>query len=193
MSVFDVVVNTDDLVVLGPPDVIDLAISVGRQGNRGSTFYAGAGDPNSLTVSENIFAQNIVPVAGDVFINAAVGPEYGWLYIYNPKIVGNQWDQILRLQSPFFASSYQRVFSSGETTVSVPLTSILPPNVFQNNPDNYIVLISPISETPTVLTIKSKIIASGNLQILISGIEFDGTDWSEIDGTISFSINISVV
>ena len=41
MAIFDVVVNTDDLVVLGPPDVIDLAISVGQQGNRGATFMRG--------------------------------------------------------------------------------------------------------------------------------------------------------
>ena len=193
MAIFDVVVNTDDLVVLGPPDVIDLAVSIGQQGQRGSTFYAGAGDPNNLTISENVFAQNITPIAGDLFINIATGPEYGWLYVYNPKVVGNQWDQVLRLQSPNFASSYQKIFSLGETELSIPLSSILPPNFSQTDPDKYIVSITPIAENPTVLTIKSKSIASGNLNLTITGIEFVSSSWSSIDDPVIFSISISVI
>ena len=81
MAIFDVVVNTDDLVVLGPPDVVDVSISIGEKGDRGATFYAASGNPNSTAISQNIFGSSVTPIAGDLFINTATGDEYGWLYI----------------------------------------------------------------------------------------------------------------
>jgi len=193
MAIFDVVVNTDDLVVLGPPDVIDLAISVGQQGPRGATFYAGSGSPNDSVVSQNIFGTTITPVAGDLFINIATGPEYGWLYIYNPKVVGDQWDELIRLQPPVFSSAYEETFASGLSTVSVPLASILPTGVTQSNPDNYIVTITPIYSDPVVLTINSKSISGSNLNIVLEGIKYSSGTWSALNETIDFCMNISVV
>lgn len=193
MSIFDVVVNTDDLVVLGPPDVIDLAISIGEQGNRGATFFAGSGNPNDAVISQNIFGDTVVPVAGDMFINTATGPEYGWIYIYNPKIVGDQWDQVLRLQPPIFSSAYEETFTAGTSTISVPLASILPNGVTQSNPDNYIVTITPIGSDPTVLTINSKAISGSNLDIVLEGIRYSGGTWSALSGAVDFCMNISVV
>lgn len=193
MNIFDVVVNTDDLVVLGPPDVIDLAISVGQQGNRGATFYAGSGNPNDSVVSQNIFGTSITPVSGDLFINTATGSEYGWVYIYNPKVVGNQWDQVLRLQPPIFSTTHQETFSGGVATISIPLSNILPTGVTQSNPNNYIVNVTPIYSDPIVFTINSKSIVSSNLNVVLEGIKYSGGSWSVLNETISFCMNISVV
>lgn len=193
MNIFDVVVNTDDLVVLGPPDVIDLAISIGEQGNRGATFYAGSGSPNDSVVYQNIFGNNITPVSGDIYINTATGPSYGWIYIYNPKVVGNQWDQVLRLQPPLFSTTHQETFSAGTATVSIPLSNILPTGVIQSDPNNYIVTVTPIYSDPVVLTINSKSIASSNLNIVLEGLIYTGGTWSSLTGVINFCMNISVV
>lgn len=192
MAIFDVVVNTDDLVVLGPPDVIDLAISIGEQGNRGATFYAGSGNPNSSTVSQNIFGTTITPVAGDLFINTATGAEYGWLYIYNPKVVGDQWDQIIKLQPPFHAVKKDAAFSSGISTISIPLINIVPSSVGLTA-DNFIVTLTPNHSDPVVLTINSKSIVSTNLNIVVEGIKFVSSAWSQLNETIGVAINITVV
>jgi hypothetical protein len=193
MSIFDVVVNTDDLVVLGPPDFIDLAISIGQQGNRGATFYAGSGNPNDSVVSQNIFGTIITPVAGDIFINNALGSEYGWLYIYNPKVVGNQWDQVLKLQQPFYAIDEQATFTSGLATLAIPLSNILPSGVTESDPDKYIVTLTPEGSDPIVLTVNSKTIVSTNLNIIVEAIKYSSFSWSALNETINIYVHIAVV
>jgi hypothetical protein len=192
MAVFDVLVNTDDLVVLGPPDVIDVSVSIGEKGNRGATFYAGSGNPNVLSVSQNIFGETVTPVSGDIFINTAVGDEYGWLYIYNPKVVGNQWDQVLKLQPPIYSSKSQVVFSSGLATISIPLSNIISTN-FGLTAENFNVTMTPINSDPTVLTINSVSINGSNLDIVVEAMKYASSTWSQLSQTIFVSINIVVV
>ena len=193
MTIFDVVVNTDDLVVLGPPDVIDLSVSIGQQGQRGATFYAGAGNPNDALISENIFGNNVVPISGDIFVNTSLGPQYGWLYIYNPKIVGDQWDQVLKLQQPFYAKSQDAEFLSGAYTISIPLTEIIPSGSPESDPDKYIINITAKSSNPTVVTVESKTIVADNLEVALSGIEYSSSSWSDLNETISIYIHVAVV
>lgn len=193
MSIFDVVVNTDDLVVLGPPDVIDLSVAIGQQGNRGATFYAGAGNPNDAVVSSTIFGTNIVPVAGDIFINTALGSEYGWLYIYNPKVVGDQWDQVLKLQKPFYAVDEQITFTAGTATLSIPLADILPSGVTESDPDKYIVSLTPKASEPVVLTVNSKTIVSTNLQMTLESIKYSSSTWASLNETINIYVHVAVI
>lgn len=195
MTIFDVVVNTDDIVVLGPPENIDLSVSVGEKGDRGATFFAGSGNPNLSQVSENIFGNNITPIAGDIYINTAVGPEYGWLYVYNPKISGNQWDQILRISPTIFAKNAQAVFINGQATISIPLTDILPSGVIQTNADNFITIVTAIGSDPAIFSISSKTISSGNLNIVLSSARYDlqSESWAKTIGTQNLSIHIIVI
>ena len=193
MAIFDVVVNTDDLVVLGPPDVIDLAISIGEQGNRGATFYAGSGTPNDVEVFQNIFGENIVPVLGDIFINTALGAEYGWLYIYNPKVVGNDWDQVLKLQLPFYAIEEEITFTAGSATLSIPLSNIIPAGATESDPNKYVVTITPKALNPAVVTVNSKTIASTNLQVTLSGIKYSSSTWAVLNETISIYVHVAVI
>lgn len=195
MTVFDVLVNTDDLVVLGPPEVIDLAVSIGRQGNRGATFYVGSGNPNIESVSQNVFGDTVAPISGDLFINVSTGAEYGWLYVYNPKVVGDQWDQILRLQPPTVYFQEELTLTSGLGTMAIPLSDILPTGFVQNNPDNYIVNITPISDNPVAASITSKTLVSSNLEVDIKAAKFDisGSTWSAPSETMDFSVSISVI
>ena len=192
MAIFDVVINTDDLVVLGPPDVIDLAISIGEKGNRGATFYAGSGNPNLLTVSENIFGISLFPVSGDLFINVAIGDEYGWLYIYNPKIVGNQWDQILKMQPAIYSSKVSSTFSAGITTISVPIS-----NIIVNNTgllaDNFKISLTPYLSDPVALSINSKSISGSNLNIVVEAVKYSSSVWSSVTGIMSLDLIITVV
>ena len=196
MAIFDVVVNTDDLVVLGPPDIIDLAISIGEQGVRGATFYAGSGSPNEISVSQNIFGENITPVAGDIFINTAIGPEYGWLYIYNPKVVGNQWDQVLKLQKPFYAIDKEATFDEGLSSILIPLSDIITSGAVESDPNKYIVSLTANASNPVVITINQKIINSSSLQLDLEAIKYIATPtpaWSALDETINLYIHIAVI
>ena len=194
MAIFDVIVNTDDLVVLGPPEIIELSVSVGQQGQRGATFYAGSGSPNDPVVYESVFGSEISPIFGDVFINYATGNEYGWLYVYNPKIVGDQWDEVLKLNQPIYANTHEVSFTSGNGTLSIPITDILPVGFTEEDPDKYIVVSTPIFTDPIALSINSKTIVGSNFQIVFDAVKYSSSTWAALDSeSLNISLNITVV
>lgn len=192
-AIFDVVVNTDDLVVLASPATIDVGVDFGPQGQRGATFYAGSGDPNDVSVSENVFGDIITPVEGDIYINTAAGANYGWLFIYNPKITGDDWDQVLRLNPPMYTRNVEATFSSGIATMSIPVADILPLGVVVSGPYSYVVNLTPINSDPTVLTINSQSVSGSNLEIVVEGISFSGGSWTNVSSTIDIATTITVV
>lgn len=193
-AIFDVVVNTDDLVVLAPPTVIDVGVDFGPQGQRGATFYAGSGNPNDASVSENVFGDVVVPVEGDLYINTAAGANYGWLFIYNPKFIGNDWDSVLRLNPPMYTRNVEQTFTSGLTTMSIPIADIIPAGVVVSGPYDYIVNLTPINSDPTVLTINSQTVSGSNLEIVIEGIKYSGGSWLNLNAaTIDIATTITVV
>lgn len=194
MSIFDVVVNTDDLVVLAPPTTIDVGVDFGPQGTRGATFYAGSGDPNDATVSENVFGDVITPVEGDIYINTAAGANYGWLFIYNPKATGDDWDQVLRLNPPIYSRNIEQTFTSGLSTISVAVADIIPPGVVVTGPYDYVVNLTAINADPTVLTINSQAVSGSNLNIVVEGIKYSGGSWTNLNAeTIDIATTITVV
>ena len=193
-AIFDVVVNTDDLVVLAPPAQVDVGVDFGPQGTRGATFYAGSGNPNDTTVSENVFGDIVVPVEGDLYINTAAGANYGWLFIYNPKVVGDDWDQVLRLNPPIYSRNVEQTFTSGLSTISIPVADIIPPGAVVAGPYSYVVNLTPINSDPTVLTINSQSVSGSNLNIVVEGIRFSGGSWSNLNSqTIDIATTITVV
>ena len=193
-AIFDVVVNTDDLVVLAPPTVIDVGVDFGPQGQRGATFYAGSGNPNDVSVAENVFGDAIIPVEGDIYVNTAAGANYGWLFIYNPKISGDDWDQVLRLNPPIYTRNVEETFTAGIATIGIPVADIIPPGVVVSSPYSYVVNLTPISLDPTVLTINSQTVSGSNLQITVEGIKYSGGSWSALNAeTINIATTITVV
>lgn len=194
MNIFDVVVNTDDLVVLAPPTTIDVGVDFGPQGQRGATFYAGSGNPNDASVQENVFGDVIIPIDGDLYINTAAGANYGYLFIYNPKVVGDDWDSVLRLSPPMYTRNIEQTFTTGLSTISIPVADIIPPGVVVSQPYDYIVNLNPISLDPTVLTINSQTISGSNLNIVVEGVKFSGGTWSAMNAeTINVSTIVTVV
>jgi hypothetical protein len=195
MAEVSVLLSTDDLLVLGPPNNIDLAVSIGQQGVRGAKFFAGPGNPNDATISQDLFGTTVIPVDGDIFINYSSGSQYGWLYIYNPKGTGiDDWDELLRLQPPAYAKQMEAVFASGTSSILIPLTSILPSGVSESNTDNYVVTATPINASPISLSVSAKTIVSGALKIDFSGAKCDTSTyaWSALNESINININVFV-
>jgi hypothetical protein len=193
-SIFDVVINTDDLVVLAPPTTISVGVDFGPQGQRGATFYAGSGNPNDITVSENVFGDVIIPVEGDVYINTAAGANYGWLFIYNPKVVGDNWDQVLRLNPPIYSRNVERLFTTGLATIAIPVADIVPPGTIISSVDNYVVNLTAINSDPTLITVNSKVLSGSNIEVVVEGVKLSGGTWSSLDAeTIKVATTITVV
>lgn len=194
MSIFDVVVNTDDLVVLAGPAVVELGLDFGPQGTRGATFYAGSGNPNDASVEENVFGDVIVPIDGDLYINTAAGANYGWLFIYNPKVVGDDWDSVLRLNPPIYNRNVEQTFTAGVSTMVIPEEDIVPLGFVVTGPYDYVINLTAISTDPTLLTINSQSVSSGNLNIVVEGIKYSGGTWSAMNSeTIDIATIVTVI
>lgn len=185
-AIFDVLLNTDDIVVLGGPTQIDVAVDIGPQGSRGAKFFVGAGNPNTLTLPE-------IPALGDFFVNSSTASEYGWLYVYTQSPSGNTWEPALRLQPAIYTSNVEVTFdSSGLATMSVPLSSIVS-DVTITDPELYVVNVTPIHSNPASIVVNSKSVSSSNLLINVEAIEYSSSVWQPLQGVIDLGLTISVV
>ena len=185
-AIFDVLLNTDDIVVLGGPSQIDVSVDIGPKGDRGAKFFVGSGNPNTLTLPES-------PILGDFFVNSSTASEYGWLYLYTQTPSGNNWEPAIRLQPAVYVSNVEATFnSSGIATMTIPLSSILS-DVTITDPDKYVVQITPIHSNPAVVVVNSITISSSNLNINIESVEYSSSTWQNLQGVVDMGVTISVV
>jgi hypothetical protein len=96
-STLDVVIQQDDLVVLGPPSSIDVAVDIGPKGDAGTQLYTGAFDPNTLTFQQFQEIYGDVPRIGDLFLRTDPGSQYGSFYQYSSIPGGDQWEVVVDL------------------------------------------------------------------------------------------------
>jgi hypothetical protein len=96
-STLDVVIQEDDLVVLGPPSTVDISLDIGAQGDPGSQIYTGAFDPNTVTVTQFTTLYGAAPAANDLFLRTQVGEYYGTFYSYVNVPGGTQWEPVLEI------------------------------------------------------------------------------------------------
>jgi hypothetical protein len=96
-STLDVVIQEDDLVVLGPPSTVDISLDIGAQGDPGSQIYTGAFDPNTVTTTQFTTLYGAAPAANDLFLRTEVGEYYGTFYSYVNVPGGTQWEPVLEI------------------------------------------------------------------------------------------------
>lgn len=187
-TIFDVLVETDEIVVLGPPTSIDVSIDVGPQGERGSRFFVGSGNPNL----PGVIPAGQTPLVGDVFVNSSTASQYAWLYLYIQTPAGNSWTPALRLQPSIYSINSAVLFNSGAATISIPLANIVA-DVTILDVEKYTAQITAIKSNPVALSITSKSILGPNLILSVKAIEYNGTAWSNLQGSVNLEIFISVI
>ena len=188
MSIFDVVLNTDDITVLSTPTSIDLSFDYGPQGERGSKIFAGPGNPN-----DDINWAGIDLLPYDLFINISANSKLSWLYQYISKPTGFSWEAILKLQPSIFSKKISATFdSNGLTTISIPLADIVSDTTY-TDPEKYIVQITPMTSNPVSLTINSKSVITTNLQIIVEAVTYANPTWSSLTGVQNLLINVTVI
>jgi hypothetical protein len=190
MSIFDVLLDTSDIVVLGPPSQIDILLDRGSQGERGSRFFVGTGNPNNV----GVLPGGETFLLGDVFVNSSTGAEFGWLYIYVQTPSGNVWTPAIRLQPGIYNRNIDATFnSSGIATVTVPLGEIsADSSIIDVN--RYVIQITPVFyANPIALTINTKSVLSENLQFIVEAIEYVSGSWQPLEGLVELGVTISVV
>ena len=59
----EVLISTDNITVVGPPNTIEVLVDIGPAGTRGSQTFVGVGNPNSVNIGQT-------PLLNDLYINA---------------------------------------------------------------------------------------------------------------------------
>jgi hypothetical protein len=183
------VVTTDDLTVFGPPNNIELQVDIGPEGQRGSIFFSGTGDPNSLTFTE-------APKLNDLFIRTDLGGNYGTVYKYVSVPAGSQWQSILTFQPITYNSVLTATFNSGSTSLNILLNDFYLNAPSNLQADSVSVQLTPQNELPLVLSISDKNITTGsnrNLVIDVVGVEYSGGSWTNMSGSVNIGVNLSII
>ena len=184
----DVVVSNDDLTVLAGPSTVELLVDIGPTGTRGSKFFVGVGNPNSVSISTKIL--------NDLYINSAPGSDYGYLYQYVSQPGGDTWVEVLKLNPTIYSKLHTVTFASGTSayagggSIVIPITDIS--TAVGLTAENFNVQYSIQNTKPLASSLLSVQISGTDLVINLEASEYDGT-WGPFDAEVSVHIFVSVM
>lgn len=190
MSV-EVLVNTDEITVLGPPPVVNVQLDVGATGTRGSQIFVGTGDPNSPNVD---IGQT--PILNDLYINNAPGEEYSYLYQYISSLGTNTWIPILKVNPTIYSANHLQTFSAGTTTISIPIANIVQITGTPLTEENFSIKFSIGHSNPVAASISAVAITGASndtLSITLKAVESDSGTWSDLSETVTVHTLITVI
>ena len=189
----DVLLNTEDVVVLGPPETIDVLVDIGPQGTRGTKFIVGSGEPNPQTSSGVLLGQTLI--LNDMYINVAPGVNYGYLYQYVSQPGGNTWTQVLHMNPAIYSAVETIAFTSGAGSITIPISNIVtvsgsPLTALNFNVQFRIEGANPIASSMEIPALAG---AGTNLVINFDAVQYSGGSWSALDGNKTVHLFISIV
>jgi len=197
----EVLLTTDQVDVIGTPSLQDTSIegvlskraelTVGPQGQRGSRIFVGEGNPNLVNIGQD-------PLPFDMYINLLSSDlEYLYLYQYFSSDGQNQWNRLLRLIPNTFLTTQERTFSEGRTIFFVPIINVVPLSEVGNiTSQNFNIQHNVLNDSPIAssVTVSDLIIQSDQLvlPVSINAAEYDGTNWSSINGQRTVQLLVTI-
>jgi hypothetical protein len=189
----DVLISNDDITVLGPPELVEVLVDIGPTGQRGSKFFVGTGEPNSLTTSGTIFSETINLY--DMYINSAPGVNYGYMYQYISEVGGNTWVQVLKISPTLYSKRHAVTFALGEGSISIPISNIVSVSGTPLTASNFNVQYSIENTAPIASSVEIPALAGAgtNLVVNLNAARYSSSTWSNLTGEVTVHLFISVV
>jgi hypothetical protein len=189
----DVLLNTEDVVVLGPPETVDVLVDIGPQGTRGSKFIVGSGEPNPQTSSGVLLGQTLI--LNDMYINVAPGANYGYLYQYVSQPGGNTWTQVLKISPAIYSAVETIPFTSGAGAITIPISNIVTVSGSPLTASNFSVQFQIEGANPIASSMEIPALAGAgtNLVINFDAVQYSGGSWSALTGSKTVHLFISIV
>lgn len=184
----DVLFNNDDITVLGPPETLEVLVDIGPAGQRGSQFFVGAGNPNSISIGQT-------PELNDLFLNTSPGGQYGYIYQYLAQPGGNTWVKVIDIFPTTYSINYAVTFVAGVGEAVIPVADIVTVTGAALTAANFSVQYSIVHSNPIAssMTIPPLVGAGDNLVIDFKAIEYASSTWSALDEEVTVHINITIV
>jgi len=189
----DVLLNTEDVVVLGPPETVDVLVDIGPQGTRGTKFIVGSGEPNSQTSSGVLLGQTLI--LNDMYIDTSPGEDYGFLYQYVSQPGGNTWTEVLRIRPAIYSAIETVSFSSGNGSITIPIANIVTVTGSPLTASNFNVQYQIEGANPIASSLEIPALAGAgtNLVINLHASQYSGGSWSALSGSKTVHLFISIV
>ena len=188
----EIVLTTEDLVVLGGPDSINVEVDFGPEGDRGSLIFVGNGKPDVVDIGQD-------PNVFDLYINLlTTDDEYLMIYQYVDVLGTLQWQTLTKLIPNTYVTNQSIDFST-VNYCHIPIADIVDPSyVGGTDASNFSVQVTfgTSAGFPIVSSIKTEVVTLStiqNLKITFYAKEFDGTNWINISGSRTANLHISVV
>lgn len=198
------ILSSDNVTVLGGPAKLEVDLNIGAAGTRGSLFFVGAANPNTLNSNQDF--PNI-PIVFDIFINAnAASEDYLQAYQYVNQEGINTWIPTFNISQSIYSVNKVVEFDGGEATVLLNVSDLgLDTLPFENLVNSFAYfnvqatltnvdlenLSSPAYPCSFSLEVDDAYFDNSGsfdpgefplfLPITINAIEFDGTSWAAID------------
>ena len=189
----DVWLNTDDITVLGPPEVVELLVDIGPKGDRGSQTYVGSGNPNSLMSGTTLFGNEIL--LNDLYINTSPGANYGYMYQYISQPGGNSWVEILEINPTIYSKSFLTTYVDGVAEIVIPISNIVTVSGTPLTADNFSIQYSVAHTNPVATSMQVPGLVGSGTQLVInfSGIEYTGSAWQNLNDSVTTHIFVTIV
>jgi hypothetical protein len=189
----DVLLNNDDITVLGPPEVVELLVDIGPTGTRGSQTFVGVGDPNIVEIGQT-------PILNDLYINASPGADYGYLYQYVSEPGGNTWIEVLELNPTIYSVNHTTTYTNGVAQIVIPISNIT--SATSLTASNFSVQFSIVNDNPIAASMSIPALAGNNQNLVINfkavehRTDVDSGpygDWAVLEGQVTTHLFITIL
>lgn len=189
----DVLLNTEDVVVLGPPDSVDVLVDIGPQGTRGSKIIVGSGEPNAQTSSGVLLGTTLI--LNDIYIQTDPGANYGYMYQYVSQPGGNTWVEVLNISPAIYSAIETVSFTSGSASITIPISNIVTVTGSPLTASNFNVQFQIEGANPIAASMEIPALtgAGTNLVINFDAVQYSGGSWSTLTGSKVVHLFISIV
>jgi hypothetical protein len=193
----EVFVSTDDIKVIGGTSNVNVSLDFGPQGDRGSVFLVGLGNPND-------FPPSLPLQALDVYLNVkSTDSDYLMLYQFQDQNGVTQWIETSKLITDKHSVIRNVLFSNGVANDSVDfrVINIVPTSLLGSLTESSFniqaTFSNPTKPIAHSIVVKPITLQAGTgdviLPISINAAEFSGSEWSPINGTHIVHFLITVV
>ena len=192
----EVLVSTDSIAVVGPPNIVEVLVDTGPTGTRGNRFIVGSGDPDGRTTIDGILDGNTL-ILNDMYINIAPGSDYGYLYQYVAKPGGNEWIQVLDMNPVIYSETHLTTYTAGTAQISIPISNIT--SATGLTAENFNIQYSIAYSNPLASSMSIPALAGSgtNLVINFNAVQYDDdsgpAEWIPLGGTVTTHLFISIV
>lgn len=190
----DVLLNNEDVTVLGPPETVELLVDIGPTGTRGSQVFVGLGNPNVISIGQT-------PLLNDLYINTFPGVNYGYLYQYVSQAGANTWIEVLKLNPTIYSVKHTTTYVNGiAEPIVIPISNIT--SVTSLTASNFSVQFSIVNDNPVAasMSIPALVGDGEDLVINFKAVEHRTDvdsgpygDWAVLEGQVTTHLLITIV